>query len=272
MKIMLKCIVNLSDKGTIMLTDNISKSGSLVSYRTLRTLLLFLEDDKLTLSDISSKLGISKTAAYRIVFTLTEMNFLLKDDYKRYMLGPVLLKLSKRVDNNIRSVALPVMKQLSEETGESVYLSVSYNIWHYFFIEGVESYHPIKWSVSIGQPETSLGGAAGKVHLAYREIKGLNDKLKAAKFTAYTDNTITEYKKLSSELEKIRKEGVSLSFGERYEDVVGISCPILDYPTDGEVAALSIFMPEFRFRPEQLPDLIAKLKKASREIFLLLEV
>lgn len=252
-------------------TDNLSKNGSLVSRRTLETLLLFLENDKLTLSDISNKLGISKTATYRIISTLTKMNFLLKDDYKRYMLGPVLLKLSKRVDNNIRTIALPVMKKLSEETGESVYLSVSYNLWHYFFIEGVESYHPIKWSVSIGRPETSLGGAAGKVHLAYRDVKGLHDKLKAAKFTAYTDNTITEYKKLYSELEKIRKEGVSLSYGERYEDVVGISCPIRDYLTDGEVAALSIFMPEFRFKPEQLPVLVAKLKEASKKIYSLLE-
>ena len=161
-------------------TDNLSKNGSLVSRRTLETLLLFLENDKLTLSDISNKLGISKTATYRIISTLTKMNFLLKDDYKRYMLGPVLLKLSKRVDNNIRTIALPVMKKLSEETGESVYLSVSYNLWHYFFIEGVESYHRSKWSVRSAGRKRPWAGAAGKVHLAYRDVKGLHDKLKAA--------------------------------------------------------------------------------------------
>ncbi|NLI12546.1 IclR family transcriptional regulator domain-containing protein [Pelotomaculum propionicicum] len=53
--------------------------------------------------------------------------------------------------------------------------------------------------------------------------------------------------------------------------VVGISCPIRDYLTDGEVAALSIFLPEFRFKPEQLPELVTKLKEASKKIFLLLE-
>lgn len=254
-----------------MNTNRFNKNGSLISQRTLETLLLFLENDKLTLSDISNKLGISKTAAYRILSTLSEMSFLLKDDSKRYMLGPVLLKLSKKVDHNIRSVALPIMKQLSADTGESVYLSVSYSLWHYFFIEGVESYHPIKWSVTIGQPETSLGGAAGKIHLAFRDVKDLGEKLKGVTFIAYTDNTIIDDKKLLTEVEKIRRERFSVSYGERYEGVVGISCPVRDYLTDGEVAALSIFLPEFRFKPEQLPDFLKKLNEASKKILLLLE-
>ena len=53
------------------------------------------------------------------------------------------------------------MKKLSEENGRIGIFKCFIQPWHYFFIEGVESYHPIKWSVSIAGRNVP-GGAAGR--------------------------------------------------------------------------------------------------------------
>ncbi|MEW6698690.1 MAG: IclR family transcriptional regulator [Bacillota bacterium] len=242
--------------------------GSLVAQRTLEVLLLFMENNKLTLSEISKALCISKTATHRILSTLNDMNFLQRDNTKRYMLGPALIRLGRRVESNVRDVSLPIMKQLSMETGESVYLSVSYNQMYYFFIEGVESEHPVKWSVRIGEPNTLFAGSAGKAHLAFKNLKEVKDIINKASLIAYTNMTITDKKKILEEIKKIRLEGYSFSKGERYEGTVGISCPIFDNKT--EVAVLSIFLPEYRFKHEQLTNFISLLKKSTEKISSLL--
>ncbi|HOV80393.1 MAG TPA: IclR family transcriptional regulator [Bacillota bacterium] len=246
------------------------EKGSLTARRTGEILLLFLENEKLTLSDIARMIGISKTSAYRMVTTLADMNFLKRDDAKRYHLGYSILSLSRMVEQNIRIVAAPIMKELAAETGESVYLSISNNCRYYYFIEGVESGQPLKWAVNVGEPNSLLAGSAGKAHVAFREKSEAEEIVKKAKLVQFTKNTIVDKNKLIEELAKIRTQGYSFSWGERYEEAVGISCPVWDFASKRNTRAiLSIFVPKFRYSAECLSLYSELLKKASKKIFLL---
>ncbi|WP_138420475.1 IclR family transcriptional regulator [Aquibacillus sediminis] len=242
-------------------------SGSLVAERTLQVILLFQNNRKLklTLSEIANSLEISSAAAHRIVSTLWEKGFLLRDESKRYMLGTIFIKLAQMVEPNLRSIAMPIMKELSEQTQESIYLSISHNPNYYVFVDGVESPHPLKWSVEFGNPSSTYAGAGGKTHLAFHEKDKWLTVINQNKLKSYTRNTITDKDKLINELERIREEGYAISYSERYDGVVAISVPIHNF-TQQSTTALSIFIPEYRFKEESLDKYIFELKKSAEEI------
>lgn len=245
--------------------------GSLTTRRTGEILLLFLEEEKLTLSEIARRVGISKTSAYRMVTTLVEMNFLKKDETKRYQLGHNILRLARMVEQSLKSIAVQVMKELAAKTGESVYLSMSKNCQYYYFIEGVESGQHLKWTVNIGEPNSLLVGSAGKAHVAFRDRKEAEEIVQRARLIPFTPHTIIEKEKLIEELEKIRSQEYSFSWGERYEEAVGISCPIWDSAKKRyAVAVLSIFIPKFRYSDLDLNRYLEPLREAAKKIFLLL--
>ncbi|WP_226036140.1 IclR family transcriptional regulator [Aquibacillus saliphilus] len=244
-------------------------SGSLVAERTLQVILLFQNNKKLTLSEIAKSLEISNTATHRIVSTLWEQGFLLRDESKRYMLGSIFIKLAQMVEPNLRNTALPIMKKLSKETQESIYLSISHNPSYYVFIEGVESPHPLKWSVDFGNPASTYAGAGGKTHLAFHNEDRWSEVIHGNDLTPYTNNTIIDKAKLLNELETIRTQGYAISKSERYQGVIAISVPVNNISRQAtSTMALSIFIPEYRFEDNKLDFYISMLMKAAREITL----
>lgn len=240
--------------------------GSLIAQRTLKALLLFLENEKLTLTEISRFLETSNPATYRIISTLVDMGFLIKDGNKRYQLSSIFLKFADRVKHDLRGASLPVMEKLSEKTQESVYLSVSYHASTYIFIEGVESSHPLKWSVNIGEPMPADAGAVGKAHLAFRDDTEMEQMVEKMTIKPYTKNTIVDKVLLLEELKKIKRQGYSFSIGERYPEVIGLSAPIYNHSSRNAVAVLSIFIPRYRYNEVKFKKFIDLLKEAAKNI------
>lgn len=244
-----------------------SSSGSLVASRVLDILLLFQEEKALTLSEIARRLELNQSTAYRLTTTLRTKGFLQRDKMKRYNLGPVLLKLARRVESDIRVVALPVMEDLANEMGESVYLTVSHDPRQYVCIEAVESRrHALTWSVDIGQVEPTYVGSAGKVHLSLRDEDEVHEALRHMDLKPYTPYTITDPNRLLDELAEIRRRGYALSYGERHEELVGISVPICPEARHPKLPVLSFFIPKHRFAQEMVHDHVEHLKRAAERI------
>lgn len=79
------------------------------------------------ISQIARKTGYSKSTIFRILYTLQSWNWIEKDEATdKYRLGLFFLQAGKQVKSmlNLEDVARPVMKQLVEETGESINLGV----------------------------------------------------------------------------------------------------------------------------------------------------
>lgn len=85
------------------------------------------ETPHLTQSEIAQALGVTRSAIFRVVYTLAELGFLLHDPASgRYGLGPALLRLGHGVlpARDVVPVAIPVLEALRDDTGWSAHLGV----------------------------------------------------------------------------------------------------------------------------------------------------
>jgi len=243
----------------------LNTKGSLLADRTLQVLLLFEKNKKLTLMEISRKLQISHTAAYRIVMSLQNYGFLVRDENKNYILSSIFLRFARMVETDLRQKALPVLQELAKTTLESAYLSVSHRIDHYVFIEGVVSPLPLKWSAEIGGFDVSYAGSAGKVHLSLYDDKKIEEYFRQNPLTPFTSSTKTEAE-LWEEIRRIRREGYAVSYGERVEGVIGVSVPVINYTDSSKSVVLSLFLPASRANEEKIRSFIHALKTAAEKI------
>jgi DNA-binding IclR family transcriptional regulator len=85
------------------------------------------ERPRMTQAELAAALGVSRSAIFRVVYTLAELGFLLPDPGTRaYTLGPATLQLGAGVGSmrNLLARALPALEALRDATGWSTHLGV----------------------------------------------------------------------------------------------------------------------------------------------------
>ncbi len=235
--------------------------------KALQILYLFSEQEpEFTLTEISRRMGMSSPVTLKYLNTLEQRGFLTRDKQtKRYALGLAIVALGGivRRNNAISKVAYPIMEELSETVGESVYLQVPVL--------------PIYEAVVIGVVETKnsitsrflsscklYAGASRKVLLAYLGEAYLKKLLERVKMEPYTEGTNIQPEKLRRELEEIRQKGYAISYGETIEGACGIAAPIFDH--DGIIASLMIYLPVYRLNDQTRASHLKHLLEASKRI------
>lgn len=248
-----------------------SSKGSLVAERTLKTLMLFTEKNNILVSEVAEHLGISLTAAYRIIDTLYSLRFIKRDETKRYSLDPInILKLYNVIEQDLRSAARPVLKKLVGQLDESVYISVLYDDKSYIYIDKEDNPSPFKWSTTVGEILPLPAGTAGKTHLAYL-VKDLNETEKAdliskIELKRYTKNSITDKGELMKSLKKILKDGYCFTNGEHKEGVIGVAVPIFNFNQSRVVGVLGMHMLKAHYSEDKLPKYVTFLKEGAKKI------
>ena len=96
--------------------------------RGLKVLQVFTPDrQELSLSEIAAHLGMTRSAAFRAVYTLDHLGYLLHDRHTRlYRLGPAVLRLSHGflASRELVEIALPELEVLRDDTDWSAHLGV----------------------------------------------------------------------------------------------------------------------------------------------------
>lgn len=85
------------------------------------------EHQELTLSEIARRLDLSRSAAFRTVYTLAHLGFLLHDVRRQtYALGPAVLRLGHgyMASRELVQIALPEIEKLRDQTDWSTHLGV----------------------------------------------------------------------------------------------------------------------------------------------------
>jgi DNA-binding IclR family transcriptional regulator len=85
------------------------------------------ERREMTLSEIARHLGLSRSAAFRTVYTLAHLGYLLHDTRAQtYALGPAVLRLGHgyMASRELVQIALPELERLRDETDWSTHLGV----------------------------------------------------------------------------------------------------------------------------------------------------
>jgi DNA-binding IclR family transcriptional regulator len=93
--------------------------------RGLRVLKLLADTDHgLTVTELSTKLGVNRTVVYRLLATLEQHSLVRRDLGGRARVGLGVLRLGRQVHPLVREAALPALRALAEEVGATAHLTL----------------------------------------------------------------------------------------------------------------------------------------------------
>ncbi|MGK5629859.1 IclR family transcriptional regulator [Streptomyces sp. URMC 123] len=93
--------------------------------RGLRVLKLLADTDHgLTVTELSTKLGVNRTVVYRLLATLEQHALVRRDIGGRARVGLGVLRLSRQVHPLVREAALPALRSLAEDVGATAHLTL----------------------------------------------------------------------------------------------------------------------------------------------------
>lgn len=181
----------------------------------------------MTVEELSSRLGLPLSSAYRFVATLRKAGFLTyRPADGRCQLGVRVFELGAVVQAtlDVREKALPFMQTLSRSTGQSVFLFVPAEK-EAICIEKVEGRAGLQITLGVGERVPYHTGAVAQVLLAHREdlwpVRGAGRALQRV-----TPRTVTDPRKLLQKLQAIRAQGYAYSDQELETGSRAIAAPI----------------------------------------------
>jgi DNA-binding IclR family transcriptional regulator len=239
-----------------------------LTVKTMRVLEALVDSaDGASLKDVSLRLGLIKSSAFRILFTLKELGYVEQiGENGRYRLT---FKTSGLVRRSIEQLTLskiarPHMLALRNRLQESVWLGERRR--HGIVLtEVVEASHPLKLTFDVGDLCPIHATALGKVVAAYLEPDEMEALLPNGKLPKYTARTLTTRGQLKTELLRVRQLGYAMNAEETVEGAILGGAPLFD--SDGKIfAAISVSCPSVRCSPKKRKEIIQEMLVASSDI------
>jgi IclR family transcriptional regulator, acetate operon repressor len=179
----------------------------------------------LTASDVSKALGVSKSTAFALLQTLLDRGFVAdsgESASRRYRLGMALARLGDRVVSQIsvRDVAMPVLHELTEETGLTSRLAVLEEGWA-VVIGRVDAPGAVRFTAQLGRRELPHSSGVGKALLATLPEERVREIVATTGLPRRTDKTLTDIDALLRDLAGSRDRGYAV---DDEEDAEGVFC------------------------------------------------
>lgn len=184
-------------------------------------------DTGLTLAELSSRTGLPKATAHRLVGELVRWGGLERDG-QVYRLSIKLFELGQRVPRrrDLREAALPYLQDLYESTHENVHLAVPDGA-HTLFLEKVTGRRSTPILSRVGSRLPMHCTATGKVFLALGP-PGYFQRVAGAGLTRHTSHTIVLPGLLRKELDRAQERGYGVSREESEVGVAAVAAPVYD--------------------------------------------
>ena len=216
-------------------------------------------------TEVAERLGIHKSTAYRLLTTLRNRGLVEQDaSTEKYRLGFGLVLLASAVTADLDVVrhAKPLCRELAEESGATVTISVLERDEAVVIHQSIPSSSvlSVDWS---GRHTPLHATADGKV-LLYHMPEERRERILSRPLKRFTENTIVDPEKLREQLEEVRSRGYAYTVEELEVGLNAVGVPICS--ASGGIAAMSISGPSFRLPPEALPELGREAAKRAGEI------
>ena len=192
----------------------------------------------LSIAEIAAALDIPQPTAHRIVGSLEKLGFVGREPGRRRIVeGARFVRLGLDV---LRAAAgsgsrHAVLAALARKTGESCNLGVIAG-GHVIYVDRVESQWPLGLRFEPGSKVPLHCTAIGKLLLAELPGSALEAHLGSGALARYTSSTITDARKLRTELKRTQQQGFSLDNEEFMSGVICMAVPVRG-PRDGQVCA-----------------------------------
>jgi DNA-binding IclR family transcriptional regulator len=217
-------------------------------------------------TEVANELGIHKSTAYRLLTTLRDRGLVEQDTAtEKYRLGfgIVLLASTVTADLDVLRCGRPVCERLSEQTQETVTLTVLEDD------DAVIIHQTMSKTTALSVDWTGMhtplhATAAGKVFL-FHMPDDQRWRVLRRPLERFTEETIVEPEILREHVQAVREDGYGYTIEELEVGLNAVGAPIRS--SDGEViAAVGVSGPVFRLPMESIPETAVLVKEAAAEI------
>lgn len=220
----------------------------------------------LSVSEVAEQIDIDKSTVYRMLITLVDAGYLIRDDTsRRYSLSHKVVSLSRNLlaENEVSQLIRRTLTHLSATTNETLHFSVL-DGEEAVLVQRVKGTQLVTVDFQIGDRVPLHCTSIGKVLLAFQDVRFI-ERIIAAGMPKLTDNTITEPMDFRKELQRVRSQGYAIDDREFSDDMRCIAVPVFE--GGGRInGGISISGPDSRFTLEKLEELKTPLLEASRKL------
>ncbi|MDF2809013.1 MAG: putative transcriptional regulator, IclR family [Microvirga sp.] len=202
--------------------------------------MLALERREWGVTELAKQLKLSKSVVHGLLVTLQDKDFVSGDaTTRRYRLGLKAISLGAGFDLNqeLRAVALPLMRDLTRAAGEASYLMIRQGTMAITVARALTN-GPMRISVEEGAATALHAGASGKVILAFSPPGVAAAILEQTGMPRIASQTITARDQLDENLQQIRQAGYAYSESEGMEGVFAFAAPVVG--PNGLIASLGL--------------------------------
>lgn len=224
----------------------------------------------MSLGRLAERLDVPQGSMHRLLAVLESEHFVTRSpSNRRYFLGPAARQLAEENAHQHAALVTPhsALTQAAERSGETVFLTELVGD-RAVCVSLVESIHPLRMFVRIGQDMPLHAAASARTLLAEREPDEVRRLLETRPFTPYTDETFTDVATMLEHLTVVRARGYDVCDDELERGVWAVSVPVR--ASTGRVAAsVALAAPAYRVaqprRRDQCLQIVREAAQAMSE-------
>lgn len=221
----------------------------------------------------ASAAGLSRRAelpfstTYRLLGSLTRDGFVdYEPDGRRYHLGLRVFQLGQRVSNHhgFAGTALPILRRVTDETGEATILSVR-DGQHHLTVNKVDGPQTFRVTSDPGHLGALHTTSVGKALIAFAEDATRTKLVEELELEPLTALSLTDRDAFRAEIELVRRRGYATMDEENELGMRAVAVPVFN--AQGHAfASLATAVPVFRMSMEALVALVPLLQSAAAEL------
>lgn len=224
------------------------------------------ESGGLSLSEIARVSGFNKSTAYRILQTMVERRYVVRDDKGSYRIGDKLMEINSAYISRLElhTESRPYLWQLSNRLHLSAILAV-FTDHTSILVDKMEYVHDYSNYKEIGSRPPVYCTAHGKLMLSCLSSGELEQAIGSMRFVSYTINTHCSREALLADLKQIRQRGYAVDNEEHEYNQRCIATPIFDYRGEA-IAALTVSGTCMQINKDNIASIAGEIIKAAGKI------
>lgn len=226
-------------------------------------------DGSVALTELAQQAGLPNSTTHRLLTTLQQLGFVRQvGELGHWSIGVQAFRVGSSFlqSRNLLAIVHPILRQLMEDSGETVNLAaLDANDHQAIIIDQVQCHQLMRMSAPIGGKLPMHASGAGKIFLAHLSDEQIAALLHRQGLHGYTHATLTSPVHLKEDLALTRKRGYSL---DDEEHALGLRClAACIYDEHHQpFAAISISGPISRITDERITELGALVIRAAKEV------
>lgn len=216
---------------------------------------------------LSRRADLPFSTTYRLLGSLTRDGFVdYEPDGRRYHLGLRVFQLGQRVSNHhgFAGTALPILRRVTEESGEATILSVRDGVHHLTVnkVDGPQTFRVTSDPGHLGALHTT---SVGKALIAFADDTTRRQLVEELELEPLTELSITDRDAFRAEIELVRQRGYATMDEENELGMRAVAVPVFN--AQGHAfASLATAVPVFRMSMVALVALVPLLQAAASEL------